>query len=100
MGAKLDNQPTDFESVKNRIAEIADAVDDESLSLDEALDLYEEAVAIGLAASDLLETGIVVPEEEGPTTGEAGEAADQAQASGDSGATDAADAPEPRTEQA
>ena len=57
-----DRQP-DFESVKTRLAEIAEAVDDESLSLDDALDLYEEAVALGLKASDLLETGVVVPEE-------------------------------------
>ena len=56
-------QLNNFEAVKNRLAEIADAVDDESLSLDAALDLYEEAVALGLQASDLLETGIVVPEE-------------------------------------
>ena len=34
-------QPADFEAVKSRLAEIADAVDDESLSLDAALDLYE-----------------------------------------------------------
>ena len=57
-------QKPDFESVKNRLAEIAEAVDDENLSLDDALDLYEEAVSLGLKASDLLETGVVVPEEE------------------------------------
>ena len=48
------------------MAEIADAVDDESLSLDEALDLYEEAVALGLKASDLLEAGIAPPADEEP----------------------------------
>ena len=74
-----DQQP-DFESVKTRLAEIAEAVDDESLSLDDALDLYEEAVALGLKASDLLETGVVIPE---PETAEPGEA------------PDASDAPEP-----
>ena len=56
-------QPADFEAVKSRLAEIADAVDDESLSLDAALDLYEEAVTLGMQASDLLETGIEVPDE-------------------------------------
>ena len=50
----------DFEAVKTRLAEIADAVGDDSLSLDDALDLYEEAVALGLQAGDLLETGIDV----------------------------------------
>lgn len=57
-------QPVNFESVKARLAQIADEVDDESLSLDKALDLYEEAVALGLQASDLLETGIVVPSDD------------------------------------
>ena len=56
-------QAPDFESVKTRLAEIADAVEDEGLSLDAALDLYEEAVALGLQASDLLEIGIAAPEE-------------------------------------
>ena len=51
-------QAPDFESVKTRLAEIADTVEDEKLSLDDALDLYEEAVALGLKASDLLEIGI------------------------------------------
>lgn len=50
----------DFESVKNRLAEIAKAVSDESMPLDDALDLYEEAVSLGLRASDLLDEGIVV----------------------------------------
>ena len=52
----------DFEAVKLRLEEIADAVSDESMSLDDALDLYEEAVTIGLQISDLLEDGIVVDE--------------------------------------
>ena len=100
MSTKFDNQPTDFESVKTRLAEIAEAVDDDSLSLDKALDLYEEAVAIGLAASDLLETGIAAPEEEASA---ADEAVDQAQASGDlsaGGAADTAKSPEPETSRA
>ena len=59
-----ENEQPDFESVRNRLAEIAETVDDESLSLDDALDLYEEAVALGLQASDLLETGVVIPEED------------------------------------
>ena len=60
----MSEQPGEFESVKNRLAEIAEAVDDETLPLDAALDLYEEAVALGLQASDLLETGVVPPEPE------------------------------------
>ena len=73
-----EQQQPDFESVKTRLAEIADAVDDENLSLDDALDLYEEAIALGLKASDLLETGVVIPEEE-PAEGEVPEAAKAAE---------------------
>ncbi len=47
-----------FESLKSRLDEIVEAVSDESLPLDEALTLYEEAVGLGLRASDLLEEGI------------------------------------------
>ena len=52
--------PSDFESAKVRLEEIADAVGDESLSLDDALDLFEEAVSLGLRVSDYVEEGIVV----------------------------------------
>ena len=47
-----------FESVKERLAEIVDAVSNDDLPLDQALSLYEEAVGLGLRASDLLEQGI------------------------------------------
>lgn len=70
MTATNNNEQPDFGSVKDRLAEIAQAVDDENLSLDAALDLYEEAVALGLKASDLLETGIKTAEEEAPADSE------------------------------
>lgn len=60
-------QPHDFEAVKNRLEEIADAVGDESLPLDEALDLFEEAVSLGLKVSDYLEEGIIVDDPEAET---------------------------------
>lgn len=44
-----------FDEVANRLKEIADKVGDENLPLDDALNLYEEAVGLGLRASDLLE---------------------------------------------
>lgn len=47
-----------FEDVKSRLDEIVDAVSDDNLPLDDALALYEEAVALGLRASDLLEVDI------------------------------------------
>ena len=71
MGDDL-QQGTDFASVKERLSQIAEAVDDEGLSLDAALDLYEEAVALGLKASDLLEVGIGPSEDEGGAPGDAG----------------------------
>ena len=51
-----------FEALKARLEHIAQAVSDESLPLDDALDLYEEAVTLGLKATDLLEDGIVIDE--------------------------------------
>lgn len=47
-----------FESVQGRLDEIVEAVGSDEMSLDEALSLYEEAVGLGLRASDLLEEGI------------------------------------------
>ena len=58
------DQQESFESVHARLQEIVEAVSDDSLPLDDALDLYEEAVALGLRVSDLLEEGITVPEGE------------------------------------
>lgn len=85
-------QPHDFEAVKSRLEEIADAVGDESLPLDEALDLFEEAVSLGLKVSDYVEEGIIVddPEtetdatasSEAATSGESSSNADEASASG------------------
>ena len=47
-----------FGAVKTRLDEIVDAVSDDELALDDALALYEEAVGLGLRASDLLEDNI------------------------------------------
>lgn len=83
-----------FESVKERLAEIVDAVSNDDLPLDQALSLYEEAVGLGLRASDLLEQGIderrceqALAEEDGVQEGSAqpADAAGQASAA----ATDA-----------
>lgn len=48
----------DFDSVKQRLEQIAAAVSDDSMPLDEALDLFEEAVSLSMQVSDLLEVGI------------------------------------------
>ena len=47
-----------FEELKGRLDGIVEAVNDKDLPLDQALSLYEEAVGLGLRASDLLEQGI------------------------------------------
>ena len=52
----------DFEAIKARLEEIVEAVSDESIPLDDALDLYEEAVELGMRVSDVLEDGIEVDE--------------------------------------
>ncbi len=51
-------QTNGFDAIRTRLEEIADAVGNEEMPLDEALDLYEEAVALGLRATDMLEEGI------------------------------------------
>lgn len=55
-------QLNDFAAVKMRLEEIVEAVSDDQLSLDDALDLYEEAVNLGLRVSDLLEDNITADE--------------------------------------
>ncbi|MDO4502712.1 MAG: exodeoxyribonuclease VII small subunit [Coriobacteriia bacterium] len=44
-----------YEQLKERLDQIVDAVSVDDLSLDEALDLYEEAVKLGMRASELIE---------------------------------------------
>lgn len=91
-------QPASFEEAKARLEQIADAVGNEDMPLDEALDLFEEAVALGLAVSDLVEEGIVVeeavPAEKAVPAGEsAGQADAEAaadDAAGENGAEDSA----------
>lgn len=47
-----------FDQIKARLDAIVDAVSDDELPFDEALDLYEEAVGLGLQASRIMEEGI------------------------------------------
>ena len=47
-----------FDQVKARLDEIVDGVGSSEMPLDEALSLYEEAVGLGLRASELLEENI------------------------------------------
>lgn len=54
----------DMGAVNDRLKQIADSVSDDSLSLDEALSLYEEAVGLGMKASELIESDILQHSEE------------------------------------
>ncbi len=47
-----------FEDLKTRLDEIVEIVNDDTLPLEEALKYYEEAVTLGLEASNILEQGI------------------------------------------
>ena len=49
---------SDLKSLKTRLDEIASAVSDENIALDDALTLYEEAVRLGERASEIMEAGI------------------------------------------
>lgn len=49
----------DMEAVNERLKQIADSVSDESLPLEDALSLYEEAVGLGMKASELIESDIL-----------------------------------------
>lgn len=52
----MNEETQDFQSVRLRLDEIADAVSDEALPLDDALSLYEEAIKLGMLTCDLSET--------------------------------------------
>lgn len=52
------HQPESVEALKVRLDEIVELVNDDSMPLDKALDLYEEAVSLGLQVSHLLEQDI------------------------------------------
>lgn len=69
-----------FEAVKTRLDEIVDAVSDDELALDDALALYEEAVGLGLRASDLLEENIETQQSVEEADGESDELSDEAAA--------------------
>lgn len=49
----------DMEAVNERLKQIVDSVSDESLPLEDALSLYEEAVGLGMKASELIESDIL-----------------------------------------
>ena len=76
------DQPNSFAEVKTRLDEIVEAVNDDNLPLDDALALYEEAVNLGLRASDLLEADIDATAE----AADSEQASESVQADGSAGA--------------
>ena len=59
-----------FDTVQARLNQIADQVGNADLPLEEALDLYEEAVKLGLQASSLIEQDTQAYLQEEPQDGE------------------------------
>ena len=70
----------DFGAVKQRLEYIADAVGNEDMPLEEALDLFEEAVALGMKVGDLLEVGLDDAEEAASAGGDGAREGDAAAA--------------------
>lgn len=71
--------PTSFGTVTGRLSEIAEVMEDETMPLDDALDLLEEAVALGMQASNLLESDMEAhnaEEDDEETEAEPGEIAE------------------------
>ena len=71
----------DLKAVKARLDSIVEAVSDDAISLDEALSYYEEAVKLGMRASEIMEADLIGPagddagdEAEEPTSSQVGEA--------------------------
>lgn len=62
--AEPEHDTSSFAGIKQRLDEIVTLVSDDTMPLDDALKLYEEAVDLGLAASNLLEQGIPVDAED------------------------------------
>ncbi len=57
MSADIEDN-NEFEQAKKRLKQIVDQIDKNDLDIDEALNLYEEAVDLSVKASGSLEKGI------------------------------------------
>lgn len=61
--SETSDQPTTYAQVNERLKEIVEQVSDDDMPLDDALGLFEEAVKLGMRASDMLEQDIEQREE-------------------------------------
>ena len=80
----------DYSQLKERLDQIVEAVNDEDISLDDALALYEEAVKLGSKASALIEEDINVKTAEELAAALAAEQVDAAEDSDNAPADEAA----------
>lgn len=56
----------DYEQIEGRLKEIEEKITTENLDMDESLDLYEEAVNLGMKASQTIENNVLVNNEPEP----------------------------------
>ena len=57
---KKDNKLKDYDKIEARLKEIVEAVSADDISLDDSLDLYEEAVDLGMKASNVVEQNVLI----------------------------------------
>lgn len=56
----------DYENIEGRLKEIEEKITTENLDMDESLELYEEAVNLGMKASQTIENNVLVNNEPEP----------------------------------
>lgn len=84
-----------FDDITGRLDEIVQQVRDKDVSLEHSLDLFDEAIALGSKAVDMVDTTDFTPEEEAKLQEGAQDAsAEDASAEATQGAEGASDAPE------
>lgn len=92
MAKKIDTSEYNrFSDVTDRLDEIIDSVRDKNTSLERSLDLFDEAIALGTRAVDLVDKAAFSPEERERLV-DAGDAEDgDAEAAGDAASADVAE---------
>lgn len=71
-----DTANPNFQDIRSRLEEIVEEVSSETISLDDALGLYEEAVRLGMAACEVSEEDLFPTKPESVGEGENPEASD------------------------
>ena len=80
-----------FDDITGRLDQIVDAVRDKETSLEHSLDLFDEAIALGSKAVDMVDTTDFTPEKESAKAeAEKGDAPSASDGSDDEGAADEA----------